>query len=342
MLLIRPPDTKEAKVRGELRFNEGEGWVGPIGYQRFQRRVTNRVELTVGLFALDLRLISRSEEVDIETAGLRFDTFLATRIKTAPITVRWGRNRRRAQRRFMFAFAGNGSCRLETDGGFISDPTGRFFIIPPGSSPVDLVAADAHNDVILFTIDRSELGPDGARIAEIDALPPTSAVVRATYSYLAGLVLPDADDDAGSAEVIRELTRSIARALVKDAARKSRPGRSSFDDLSRMISKTSHHPDLDASKLAEMAGISRRTLERQFEERGTSVARAIRTDRSRRALEMIVSDPSRSIQDIAGQSGFGSPAALRSAFQKSYGRTPAQLKAAIARGEADFEPSRDL
>lgn len=80
------------------------------------------------------------------------------------------------------------------------------------------------------------------------------------------------------------------------------------------------------TSLAERAGMSPRTLLRRFEEAtGTTPARWLLEARLRLA-ERALTDTDLSVEEIAGECGFGSGSALRHRFRARYGVSPLQYR----------------
>lgn len=91
---------------------------------------------------------------------------------------------------------------------------------------------------------------------------------------------------------------------------------------------------IDPGSLAELAGISRRTLERRFgEAMGTSVSAYLRRLRVRRAQTILIEDDL-DLATVARRSGFTSAAELCRVFKREIGCTPGGYRAAAQRGAA--------
>lgn len=79
-------------------------------------------------------------------------------------------------------------------------------------------------------------------------------------------------------------------------------------------------------RLARRLGVSRRTLQRRLAEAGSSVNALIDNERKERA-GLLVKTTSLSLSDVASRVGFSDVRAFRRAFQRWFGRSPAQLRA---------------
>ena len=85
-------------------------------------------------------------------------------------------------------------------------------------------------------------------------------------------------------------------------------------------------PRLDAERVAEHLGISLRTLHLAFEPTGASVGSRILSARLRRACDLLVRFPKRSVLDIALDCGFENLATFYRGFSRAYGRPPGEAR----------------
>lgn len=85
-------------------------------------------------------------------------------------------------------------------------------------------------------------------------------------------------------------------------------------------------PRLDAERVADHLGISLRSLHFAFESTGASVGSRILSARLRRARDLLVRFPKRSILDIALDCGFENLATFYRGFSRGYGHPPGEVR----------------
>jgi AraC-like DNA-binding protein len=83
---------------------------------------------------------------------------------------------------------------------------------------------------------------------------------------------------------------------------------------------------LDAERVADHLGVSLRSLHLAFEATGASVGSRILSARLRRARDLLVRFPKRSILDIAFDCGFENLATFYRGFSRAYGHPPGELR----------------
>jgi len=82
-----------------------------------------------------------------------------------------------------------------------------------------------------------------------------------------------------------------------------------------------HEFDLDAQRVAELCGLSKRTLARKMKRGGTTVSREISLMRKTRASQLL-SETDRSIAEIAAGIGYPDPVVFSRAFKRWTGLSP--------------------
>jgi AraC-like DNA-binding protein len=85
-------------------------------------------------------------------------------------------------------------------------------------------------------------------------------------------------------------------------------------------------PRLDAGRVADHLGISLRSLHSAFEATGASVGSRILSSRLRRAHNLLVRFPKRSILDVALDCGFENLATFYRGFSRAYGHPPGDVR----------------
>ena len=94
----------------------------------------------------------------------------------------------------------------------------------------------------------------------------------------------------------------------------------------RFIEERCIDPRLDAERVADHLGISRRSLHFAFESTGASVGSRILSARLRRARDLLARFPKRSILDIALDCGFENLATFYRGFSRAFGHPPGEAR----------------
>jgi len=98
----------------------------------------------------------------------------------------------------------------------------------------------------------------------------------------------------------------------------------------QLIEQQCVDPRLDAERVADHLGISLRSLHSAFESTGASVGSRIQSARLRRARDLLVRFPKRSILDIALDCGFENLATFYRGFSRAYGHPPGEVRRTCA------------
>jgi len=94
----------------------------------------------------------------------------------------------------------------------------------------------------------------------------------------------------------------------------------------QFIEKRCIDPRLNGQRVADHLGISLRSLHSAFEATGASVGSRILSARLRRARDLLVRFPKRSILDIALDCGFENLATFYRGFSRAYGHPPGEVR----------------
>ena len=86
-----------------------------------------------------------------------------------------------------------------------------------------------------------------------------------------------------------------------------------------------HEFDLDAQRVAELCGLSKRTLARKMKRRGTTVSREISMMR-KTAASQLLGETDRSIAEIAAGMGYPDPVVFSRAFKRWTGHSPRDFR----------------
>lgn len=128
--------------------------------------------------------------------------------------------------------------------------------------------------------------------------------------------------------MILEMAGTMLRSRKGDALQPGSPHAALRDRVSLEIAKHSGDVQLDPARLARDAGVSLRHLQAVFADADTSVAGEIRRERARIARSTLQDQrfDELSIEEVAGQSGFGSSVSMRRALDEIYRLSPRELR----------------
>ena len=118
------------------------------------------------------------------------------------------------------------------------------------------------------------------------------------------------------AQVSEVLQSHAARVL---AARDSATDPIAFTDAVRSVLRELDRPD--EQQVARRLGVSRRTLQRQLQQEGTSFGALLQAER-RDAAMALLKEPELTLEEIATRLGFSEASAFHRAFRRWTGETP--------------------
>lgn len=310
---------------GSLRFHDGVGWLGSIGFQRITARTTD-VEVLRKVFSdAGASLLPPIRPVDMDLAALRFDSFLVARFTTRSLAMEWTRARPRSSRRFLALFVMSGAVAVTTDVPRTVVENNGVFVVRPGSDRI-VTEFLVPSEVVVFTFDRDEVGGLSEDPLSPEPMSMTSPVLRSACTFMCGLVDSRTADDEGNVSVLRELTRGMARALVQEASGVAEQADDEFDRIILILKRNAHAPNFGPDQVSEVLGMSRRSLERIFSAHGRTVAQTLREVRVEAALQLLREEPPHSLEEVAERSGFGSVDSLRRACLRHLGKTPRDIR----------------
>lgn len=265
-----------------------------------------------------LKIVDYAEPAELLVRALRFDGFVAAHATTRPVTLLWPRTRPAAHHRCLFVFINRGTIEFKGDAVTIPPAPSGVGVVFPGDTPVEIcITTDA--ELILFSFDKDAIAPVEVSPALITNISPRSPVFRAAYSYLYGAVRSPQSQGSASAHVLRELTRDVARAISLESLRAT----SQDDVVTRaraVIEENFASPSFNIVDITAQLQLSRRSLERAFAKRGTSLSNEIRARRARHAHHLSHTDPDMLLAEVARHSGFNSTEVLRRALLRYFPR----------------------
>lgn len=117
------------------------------------------------------------------------------------------------------------------------------------------------------------------------------------------------------------LRNNVPQQLVTDFS----PVSTLTSKLERLLNSIQPHLILNINLLAEMAGVSSRTLQRKLAEEGTSLSEVIDQWRFKQAIQLF-ENPEIRVQDVCQQLGYSNPPNFVRAFRRWTGFTPNQYR----------------
>lgn len=170
-----------------------------------------------------------------------------------------------------------------------------------------------------------------------------AAVPSAVGAVLIDLLRQNADKldplaRAQTADVLRVLVSSTVMALAVEGCT-GWEIKMQRQAAMRYIAAQYTDPELSSTTVAEHLGLSRRSLQRLFEDEERGVAKCIQDVRARQAISRLL-DPRLALAtlgEIATLSGFGTATAMRRAVQAATGKSPHELRREQAKRDADSD-----
>jgi AraC-like DNA-binding protein len=160
---------------------------------------------------------------------------------------------------------------------------------------------------------------------------PARLLQKLALSSLDDPVAFSADEELGIEGALAELLR--AAMILSGAGGSVCDGLPRYSDACVFIRRHLADPELNPDAVASHVKMSTRNLARLFARHGTTIERAIWTERlaaaRRDLLDPRLSD--RSVTDIAFSSGFSDAAHFSRRFSKAYGHAPSEARAARSR-----------
>jgi AraC-like DNA-binding protein len=187
-----------------------------------------------------------------------------------------------------------------------------------------------HNDgftvAYLLSIIRRAVGPnwDGARVlarcCDPGAIPGGYHGIRTASTDTLG-----ASIGFPASWLLRPIAIEQAQTTLVSPPLESPPSGDLAQDFRRLIRPYLHEFNLDVDRVAEICGLSKRTLARKLQQRGTSVQKEI-SDLRRTCAEYELRHSDKSIAAIAAEVGYSDPSVFSRAFKRWTGLPPRQFR----------------
>lgn len=245
--------------------------------------------------------------------GVRLNSLGAIRLTTRPLTLELPRATPAHQCQALFLFVEGGTVDVLGESTRSLAPGARLCAIAPGSAPV-VITAMTEARMLLFSFDQGDVAPLTFSEQTLREHVDAGLIGRVAFAYLAELTQA-ADADGHPVRELRELTREIARSLVRVFTTPAAPGDTTVQRARRIMERVYARPDVGVEDIAQELGVSRRALERSFAAAGQAVAAALRDVRTQHAIAAMARDPARPLREIAAENGFGSIDSFRRAVR---------------------------
>ena len=307
-------------------FKNTHGWASQRGYKTFNFHLGGE-ELKSEVKALSttgFEILDDPVPTKALVKGLRFNAFTVVHANGGPMTMTWNRTRASARRRSLFVFVNKGAVQLRGAATTAIAPAGGIGLIYPGSSQA-VIDVKSDSETVFFSFDQNEIRPLEITAAQMVILRTNSPVFRAAYAYFTGMVGSPDDPDIGSSQVLRELTREMARALSLEAS-SSAPKMDTLGHARQIIERRYRSLSFTVRDVAAELGLSRRSLERACAEQEVSLTDELRARRTRHARHLLADQPHLALHEIASLSGFSSAEVMRRAFGRYYGDSPSEIR----------------
>ncbi|PPG30759.1 hypothetical protein C5E10_11525 [Pseudoclavibacter sp. RFBG4] len=307
-------------------FSEIHGWQalpGLRGYENtFKGVLPDDAFESSGVFVRD-----HYEPAHAEVQLLRFNNFLVARLRTRPVVLEWPRTRLPARRRFAFILVNQGEVAFEGDSLKGTPSATGVGMALPGHEPLTIEVVGV-TEMIVFTFDQDEISPLQANRVPGVTDVSSSPLYTATSHFLSKLLSQSPDADQMTANSIRELLRSFARALVMESTRENIEAPDDlFGRVKELVDSRFSNLDFGPSEIARELGVSTRSLQRAAEKHGASVAKMLRTARAQRAQHLMLTRPHLTLDVVSKMSGFNSVGSMRRALLSTRGMTPKDVRA---------------
>ncbi|NIN75077.1 MAG: helix-turn-helix domain-containing protein [Xanthomonadales bacterium] len=125
--------------------------------------------------------------------------------------------------------------------------------------------------------------------------------------------------------LLHSMSTDSAREASGSASTKASPETSIVLAFRQAIRSHLHEFDLDTSRAAEICGVTKRTLSRKLQAKGTTILKELESMREEKATAAL-RETDRSIRAVANMVGYENPVVFSRAFKRWHGMTPSQYR----------------
>nr|WP_246226929.1 helix-turn-helix domain-containing protein [Rathayibacter agropyri] len=182
------------------------------------------------------------------------------------------------------------------------------------------------------------------------ALDPDGRTTRAAYAFTtafalateSGTGLPGEAEATGFGHVVKQLLTGAFLTAGSAQPGTTNARAATLGRARTVIDRTHRTPRCTPEAVADAVNVSTRSLQRLFEDAGTTVASEIERSRVASATELLRRRPREvPLEVIATASGFSSADHLRRALRRREGLTPSDIRGGISRAQ-DGTAQREL
>lgn len=211
---------------------------------------------------------------------------------------------------------------------------GRVLVIPAGQAFEVSYSRRAHLTFIAL---------DGRRTAGLRSGPIRSAPLSAAGQWLCTGLAPAlracATAEPGEAALVRSRAVPVLRGVVDTVLDAVARPETIHLAAQRVIAARFADPEFDLAALAAVLAVSPRTVQRGFEQAGSTFVAELRRQRIEHVARVLREQPHLRVADIAHAAGFGSASVCSAVFRAGTGLTPSQWRCADTAVVANGHPS---
>jgi AraC-like DNA-binding protein len=223
---------------------------------------------------------------------------------------------------FFFNISLNGRCHVVQAGRTYTAASGHLVLID-SREPYSIELPDG-GTLLSMSVPQTIMSPCLSRLASMRALAfePTSANWLLRHHILGLAQMPAFENDEGVAveQILTGLIQACVQPYDGSASRKLAP---SLARLRHLIQREGCDPDFGASRAAERAGLSLRSLHATFARAGTTFGEELMHHRLQLARQRLLAGAGGlRLGDVAREAGFKSLAHFSRRFKARYGTSP--------------------
>lgn len=189
-------------------------------------------------------------------------------------------------------------------------------LIPPGDAPLTFETLDGLNEILYISAPASLVSELDVRRRSGSPRPEVPANVLAPLLAFATSLSSGTVGNSLVIGPLRAVAMEVGRALARLIAEGDPSELTLFSRTMRLIVDNHADPRLSVPRLAELAGVSSRSLQAAFAAEGATVAGELRATRARAAKELRERHPGMPAEQLARTAGFGSVSSLYRALER--------------------------
>lgn len=265
------------------------------------------------LTSANLRIVRLEESDSLRVRMTRFPELTFAHATLPPALVEWPRDALSLTRAAVILCI-NGRIAVTSTSTVIERRPGMY-LVPPGDAPLTFETLDDLNEVLYISAPASLVSDIDVRRGRSSTRPEVPANVLAPLLAFATSLSAGSVGNSLIVGPLRSVAMEVGRALARLIAEGDPSELTLFSRTMRLIGENHADARLSVPRLAELAGVSPRSLHAAFATEGTTVAGEVRATRAREARELRNRNPSMPAAQIARSVGFGSVSTLYRALE---------------------------